>query len=71
MRRVLFRPSITLVVSLIVVSLLATVAAEDKPALLLAEKYHEDIDLTAYWVSEKLDGVRAFLGRHPVDFPRW
>ena len=60
MRRVLFRPSITLVMYLIVLSLLATVAAEDKPTLLLAEKYHEEIDLDAYWVSEKLDGVRAF-----------
>ena len=60
MRRVLFSPSIALVVSLIVLSLLATVVAEDRPSLLLAEKYHEDIDLTAYWASEKLDGVRAF-----------
>lgn len=30
------------------------------PDLLLAETYREDIDLSAYWVSEKLDGVRAF-----------
>lgn len=36
------------------------VVAGDKPSLLLAEKYHQDIDLAAYWVSEKLDGVRAF-----------
>ena len=32
----------------------------ESPDLLLAEKYREDIDLSAYWVSEKLDGVRAF-----------
>ena len=32
----------------------------EKPDLLLAETYRENIDLSAYWVSEKLDGVRAF-----------
>ncbi len=31
-----------------------------KPDLLLAELYHENIDVSKYWVSEKLDGVRAF-----------
>lgn len=31
----------------------------------LAERYHTDIDLTQYWVSEKLDGVRALWnGNH-------
>ena len=44
----------------IAISLASTIAAEDKPALLLAEKYHQNIDLAAYWISEKLDGVRAF-----------
>ena len=29
------------------------------PAVMLAERYHEAIDPTGYWVSEKLDGVRA------------
>lgn len=29
------------------------------PALLLANSYHPGIDLDRYWVSEKLDGVRA------------
>ena len=61
MKPVMFRFSIALAICLTAVSLLATaVAAEEKPALLLAEKYHQDIDLDAYWVSEKLDGVRAF-----------
>ena len=32
----------------------------ESPDLLLAEKYRQDIDLSANWVSEKLDGVRAF-----------
>jgi len=31
-----------------------------KPDLLLAELYTENIDVAKYWVSEKLDGVRAF-----------
>ncbi len=61
MKRVLLGLSFPLATGVILVILLATAAiAEDKPALLLAEKYHQDIDLAAYWVSEKLDGVRAF-----------
>ena len=61
MKRVVFKLSIALTICLTAASVLTTaVAAEDKPALLLAEKYHQHIDLAAYWVSEKLDGVRAF-----------
>ncbi len=30
------------------------------PGLLLANKYHEQINLDDYWVSEKYDGVRAY-----------
>ncbi len=61
MKRVLFRLSVSPATGVILAILLATaVVAEDKPALLLAEKYNQDIDLAAYWVSEKLDGVRAF-----------
>ena len=30
------------------------------PALSLANVYHDDVDLADYWVSEKLDGVRAY-----------
>lgn len=30
------------------------------PALSLANVYRDDIDLADYWISEKLDGVRAF-----------
>lgn len=38
-----------------------------KPALMLASRYHEDIDVRDYWVSEKLDGVRArWDGSHLV-----
>lgn len=35
-------------------------AEADPPALSLANTYHDDVDLGEYWVSEKLDGVRAF-----------
>lgn len=33
--------------------------AATPPAVMLAERYHEAIDPAGYWVSEKLDGVRA------------
>jgi DNA ligase-1 len=55
-------------------------AAEPKaPDLLLAERYHGDIDVTQYWVSEKLDGVRAvwdgkslrFRSGNLVPAPQW
>ncbi|MGS5087126.1 DNA ligase [Hydrogenophaga sp. A37] len=35
-------------------------AAGPAPALMLAEKYHPGLDLSAYWVSEKYDGLRGF-----------
>lgn len=34
--------------------------AANKPDLLLAEVYRDDIAVSQYWVSEKLDGVRAY-----------
>jgi DNA ligase-1 len=30
-----------------------------KPAVILAEKYRDEISVSEYWVSEKLDDVRA------------
>ena len=49
------------------------------PPLLLAERYQGSIDVSQYWVSEKLDGVRAhwdgrqlrFRSGNPVPAPRW
>jgi len=40
----------------------ASAAAVDgvAPPLLLAHKWEHDVDLTGWWMSEKLDGVRAF-----------
>ncbi len=57
----------------------AVAAAPPAPTLLLAERYRGDIDVTRYWVSEKLDGVRAswdgkslrFRSGNPVPAPAW
>lgn len=38
----------------------AQAAGPEPPGLLLANVYHDQIDLEDYWVSEKLDGVRAY-----------
>ena len=38
----------------------ATPAVAGEPPLLLAKPYTDDIDVRDYWVSEKLDGVRAY-----------
>ena len=35
-------------------------AAAGKPELLLAQVYDGTVDVQQYWVSEKLDGVRAY-----------
>ena len=58
---------------------LALAAVPPAPTLLLAERYLGDIDVTRYWVSEKLDGVRAswdgenlrFRSGNPVPAPKW
>ena len=49
------------------------------PPLLLAERYRDGIDVSNYWISEKLDGVRAvwdgrvlrFRSGNPVPAPQW
>jgi DNA ligase-1 len=35
-------------------------AATEGPPLLLAERWESDLDLAGWWMSEKLDGVRAY-----------
>lgn len=55
------------------------VGAANSPPLLLAEVYRAGIDPADYWVSEKLDGVRAywdgqrlyFRSGRPVRAPAW
>ena len=57
----------------------ALAAAPPTPTLLLAERYRDDVDVSRYWVSEKLDGVRAswngttlrFRSGNPVPAPKW
>ena len=49
------------------------------PALMLAQVYAPGIDVSGYWVSEKLDGVRAYWdgtrlvsrGGHGIRAPAW
>lgn len=63
----------------VVASALTLAAVSPAPTLLLAERYHDDIDVSRYWVSEKLDGVRAiwdgkalrFRSGNPVPAPQW
>ena len=63
----------------VVASAPAPAAVSSAPTLLLAERYHGDIDVSRYWVSEKLDGVRAiwdgkalrFRSGNPVPAPQW
>ncbi|MCG8394770.1 MAG: DNA ligase [Pseudomonadales bacterium] len=58
---------------------LALPALADKPALQLANVYQQGMALDGYWVSEKLDGVRAYWdgqrllsrGGHVIAAPAW
>ncbi len=75
--RLIFRLSLVLLA--VAASTLALATVSPAPTLLLAERYHGDIDVSRYWVSEKLDGVRAvwdgkalrFRSGNPVPAPRW
>ena len=59
--------------------LLSLPVLAESPALLLAKTYTDDIAITDYWVSEKLDGVRAYWdgealhsrGGHIIQTPQW
>jgi len=62
-----------------VLMLSAAAPAAEPPALLLAERYQGGIDVSHYWISEKLDGVRAiwdgkqlrFRSGNLVSAPQW
>ncbi len=68
-----------LVLLAVVAPTLALSAVSPAPTFLLAERYHDDIDVSHYWISEKLDGVRAvwdgkalrFRSGNPVPAPQW
>ncbi len=60
-------------------ALAAIRVSAEAPAILLAEVYRNQVDVSKYLVSEKLDGVRAvwdgqtlrFRSGRPVNAPRW
>ncbi len=53
-------PCLGLLVLLLTLSLPCLPAfGQDKPDIMLADVYEQGIDVTQYWISEKLDGVRA------------
>jgi len=58
----LVSPFILIITVLLIVSLSTVGFARDlaKPKIILANIYHQGLDLSNYWVSEKLDGVRAY-----------
>lgn len=66
---------LTFVLMLVSLPLLAVT----KPDLLLAQEYQDNIDVSQYWVSEKLDGVRAYWdgkqlisrGGNIIQAPAW
>ncbi len=45
---------------LAILLILSPISQASPPGLQLANIYHDKLDLTNYWVSEKYDGVRAF-----------
>ncbi|WP_413231780.1 DNA ligase [Marinobacter sp.] len=49
-----------LLVAAMMVAIGSTAIAQTPPPLLLAQTYQEGTELEGYWVSEKLDGVRAY-----------
>lgn len=69
----------TVVLPMLVCLLLSSVAIAKPPALTLANVYEKGIPLEGYWVSEKLDGVRAYWtgerfisrGGHEYRAPEW
>lgn len=70
---------LTPILLLFCIQVTALRAADPAPALLLANVYHPGIDVSRYWVSEKLDGARAywdgkrlyFRSGRPVNAPAW
>ncbi|MDH5394551.1 MAG: DNA ligase [Gammaproteobacteria bacterium] len=51
---------VILIVSIVCFAFCSASAADNKPGLLLAANYQPSLQLKNYWVSEKLDGVRAY-----------
>jgi len=75
-------PSLLFILLSLFLSLSHSISHADNPippALILAKTYQGKIDLKQYWVSEKLDGVRAYWDGHqlisrqgnPYPAPAW
>lgn len=72
-------PPFTVVLSVLFYLVFSAVAAAKPPELSLANVYRQGLELEDYWVSEKLDGVRAFWdgrrfvsrGGHEYRAPAW
>ncbi len=66
-------------IMLLIVFMHSSPAKAQPPAIPLANVYQQGVDLQAYWVSEKLDGVRAYWdgqqfwsrGGHVYQAPAW
>ncbi|MCG6200900.1 DNA ligase [Psychromonas antarctica] len=67
------------ILTLFFILLFSPLTQSATPPIQLATLYHQDIDIKAYWVSEKLDGVRAYWdGKNLIsrqgnifNAPRW
>lgn len=68
-----------LLLSLLLTLLSFSSAAAAPPRVMLATDFHSGLDISQYWVSEKLDGVRGRWDGHklvtrsgmPIDAPEW
>ena len=66
-------------IMLLIAFMHSSLAKAQPPAIPLANVYQKGVDLQAYWVSEKLDGVRAYWdgqqfwsrGGHVYPAPEW
>ena len=59
----------TVLLAVLAIATQSPVAFSEPPALTLAGVYEKGVQLEDYWVSEKLDGVRAYwdeIGRAHV-----
>jgi DNA ligase-1 len=72
-------PQVTSLLITLLVCLSSTQAFANPPLIPLANVYHQGVKLDDYWVSEKLDGVRAYWdgqqlwsrGGHVYSAPDW
>ncbi len=74
-----FIPSFLLTLIFLCIIPLPILQAADRPRIMLADTYQEGLNVSQYWVSEKLDGIRArwdgtrllSRGGHTLAPPEW